>query len=71
LQRHRHADRPAVVLDDVDDRQVVNAGEVQAFVEVALVGGPLADVGDRYLAGLADLGGVGDAGCVQQLRRHR
>ena len=61
LQRHRHADRLAVVLDDEDDGQPVDAGEVEALVEVALVGGTLAELGHRHLLGAADLGGQRDA----------
>ena len=43
----RHGDRVAVVLDDVDHRQLVDAGEVERLVEVALVRRALAQVGDR------------------------
>ena len=44
-RRPRHRDRPVVVLDDEDDRQPPQRGQVQRLVERALVGGALA--GDR------------------------
>ena len=71
LARHRDADRVAVVLDDEDERQLVDRREVQALVDVALVAAPLPHARHRDLAGLADLGRERDPDRVEQLRRHR
>src|SRR6266851_7897552 len=43
LQGLRHGDRPVIVLAEEDHRATMNAGEVQAFVKVALAGRPLAE----------------------------
>ena len=43
LQRLRHGDRPVVVLTKKDHRATVEGGEVQAFMEIALAGRPLAE----------------------------
>src|SRR3989442_12910903 len=42
LQRLRHRDRPVVVLTEEDHGAPMDSREVQAFVEVALAGRPLA-----------------------------
>ena len=64
-------DGVAVVLEHEDERQLVDRGEVQALVDVALVAAPLAHRGHGHLARLADLGGEGDADRVEQLGRDR
>src|SRR6266550_960059 len=68
LQRLRHRDRPVVVLAEKDHRAVMDGGEVQTFVEVALAGRPLAktDVAEGALPfplqGQADPSRLGDLG---------
>jgi hypothetical protein len=71
LLRRRDADGVAVVLHDEHERELVDRGEIEALVDVALVRGALAHAGHRDLAGLADLGGQGDPHRVEQLGRHR
>ena len=43
--RHRGAHGVAVVLDDVDDRQLPQRGHVEALVDLALVGRAVAEIG--------------------------
>ncbi len=60
----RYRDRVPVVLDEEDDRQAVEPGEVEGLVEVALRGGALTP-GDQHHAGPARASQlVGDAGGV-------
>ena len=71
LRRHRHRDGVAVVLADEHHRELVDAGEVERLVEVALGGGALAEVADDHPVLAAELGGVGEAGGVGELGRDR
>ena len=61
LLGERDRDGVAVVLADEDDGEAVDAGEVQGLVEVALGGGPVAEVAHRHLIAPALLGGQGQA----------
>ena len=69
LEGLRHGDRPVVVLAEEDHRAMVDGGEVETFVEVALAGGalPEAHVAERSLPspfqGQPDAGGSGDRPC--------
>ncbi len=65
--RHRRAHGVAVVLDDVDDRQLPQLGHVEALVDLALIGGAVAEIGQADVAVVAILVGEGDAGA----ERHR
>ena len=64
-----HGDGVAVVLADEDDREAVDAREVQGLVEVTLRRGAVAEVADGHavvapeVGGEADAGRVGDVGC--------
>src|SRR5262249_41434636 len=68
LLRRRHADRVVVVLAHEDRRQLVDRGEVQAFVKVAFRRGAIAEIDDADAAVASDLarqrgaGGVWDLG---------
>jgi hypothetical protein len=55
----RRAHGVAVVLDDVDDRQLPELGHVEALVDLALVGRAIAEIGERSRAVAAIL--VGEA----------
>ena len=46
----RGAHRVAVVLDDVDHRQLPQLGHVEGLVDLALVGGPVAEIGEGDVA---------------------
>ena len=63
VERGAHA--VAVVLDDVDDRQLPERGDVQGLVEGALVDGAVAEEAEHHLLGLAQ------ADRVAHARRHR
>ena len=47
--RHRRAHGVAVVLDDVDYRQVPKSRHVEALVDLALVGSTVAKIGERHV----------------------
>ena len=66
--RHRSAHRVAVVLDDVDDRQLPQRGHVEALVDLALVGGAVAEIGQRNILVAAIAVGEGEAGAERHLR---
>ena len=70
LQPERHRDGPLVVVDDEDDGQPLDAGEVHRLVHVALGGRAVAEKADRDARLLAELEGVGDAGGMRRLRAH-
>ena len=57
VRAHRHP----VVLDDVDDRELPEAGHVEGLVERALVHGAVAEVADADAVLAAILAGEGDA----------
>ena len=61
LAVERDADGVAVVLAHEDDRQVVDAGEVHRLVDLALVGGALAELGHGHDVVAAHPGAHGDA----------
>ena len=65
LQRRAHG--IAVVLDNVDDRQLPQAGHVEGLVDLALVGGAVAEVAEVEAAVAAVLVGEGEPGA----ERHR
>ena len=71
LPVERHADGVAVVLADEDDRQVMDAGEVHGLVDLALVGGALAELGHGHDVVAAHPRAHGDADRVQHLGAHR
>ena len=60
-------DGVAVVLAEEDHGQLVDGGEVERLVKVALGGGALAEVDDGDLVQPSQLRGVGDAGGVRQV----
>ena len=66
--RHRRAHGVAVVLDDVDHRQLPQLRHVEALVDLALVGGAVAEIGqaDEVIAAIAV--GEGKAGAERHLR---
>src|SRR5690606_25230592 len=64
---HRGAHGIAVVLDDVDDRQVPELGHVEALIDLALVGGAVAEIGEADGVLAAILGGEGEAGAGRDL----
>ena len=66
--RHGRAHRVAVVLDDVDDRQLPQRRHVEAFVDLALVGRAVAEIGQRDIVVLAIAVGEGEAGAERHLR---
>ena len=58
---HRGAHGVAVVLDDVDDRQLPESSHVEALVDLALVGGAVAEIGERDIVIAAVAVGEGKA----------
>ena len=64
----RGAHGVAVVLDDVDDRQLPELGHVEALVDLALVGRAVAEIGQRDVVVAAVLVGEGEAGAERDLR---
>ena len=71
LAIERNADRVPVVLAYEDDGQVVDAGEVHAFVDLALVGGSLAEGGHRHRVVAPHPGPQPEANGMEHLRAHR
>ena len=69
LHLHRDRDRVAVVLDDVDDRDLAVAGGVEALPELALGRGPVAGraVDDLVLLLAAQHAGLGAAHGLEEL----
>src|SRR5699024_8812440 len=69
----RHRDRPLVVDDHGDHRQLARAGDVDGTHEVALAGAAVADGAYGHALFVADLEGQRRAGRMQALRadRHR
>jgi hypothetical protein len=65
------ADRVLVVLDQEDDGRAAYGRVVDGFVEVALAGGAVADVGEGDGVVAAHAGGVGESGGVQALGGQR
>ena len=63
----RHRDRPAVIGAQEHGRRLPNPGEVHGGVEVALGGGPVAEVDHGYQVLPGQAGGVGMAHGVGQL----
>jgi hypothetical protein len=63
----RRAHGVFVVLDDVDDRQLPQGGHVEALVDLALVDGTVAEIGQADVLGAAVLMGEGDAGAERHL----
>src|SRR5690606_14132124 len=51
--RNRCAHGIAVVLDDVDYRQLPQRCHVEAFVDLPLIGSPVAEIGQRYIVVVA------------------
>ena len=64
----RGAHGVAVVLDDVDDRQLPQLRHVEALVDLALVGGAVAEIGQADIVVLAVAVGEGEAGAERHLR---
>ena len=64
-----HADRVAVVLAHEDHGKPMDAGEVEAFVPVALAGGSVPEPAPHHGILLAVFDRVGDAGGVRDLGR--
>ena len=67
-RRDRGAHGVAVVLDHVDDRQLPELGHVEALVDLALVGGAVAEVGEAYLPVPAVAVGEGEPGAERHVR---
>src|SRR6185312_11788275 len=66
--RDRRAHGVAIVLDDVDDRQLPELGHVEALVDLALVGGAVAEIGHRDVVVAAIAVGEGEPGAERHLR---
>ena len=66
--RDRGAHGVAVVLDHVDDRQLPQLGHVEALVDLALVGGAVAEIGHGNLAVVAVAVGESEASAERHLR---
>ena len=66
----RHGDRVAVVFDQIDDRQALQAGDVERFPELAFAGGAFAggDQRDRVGCRIDPPRGVRAAHRLQELR---
>src|SRR5690606_36134356 len=58
----------AVVLDDVDNRQLPQLRHVEAFVDLALVGGAVAEIGEADVAVVAVAVGEGEPGAERDRR---
>ncbi len=65
--RHRGAHGVLVVLDDIDDRQLPQLGHVEGLVDLALVGGAVAEIGQADAVIAAILVGEGQAGAQRHL----
>jgi hypothetical protein len=57
-----------VVLDHIDDRQVPKPSHIEALVDLALVGRPVAEVGERHLLVVAVVVGQRQPGAQRDLR---
>ena len=66
----RRAHAVAVVLDDVDDRQVPQRAHVQRLVERSLVDRAVAEEAQADLVGIAEADAVADAGGQRQVAAH-
>ncbi len=66
--RHRRAHGISVVLDDVDDRQLPQFGHVEALIDLTLVGGAVAEIGDAHGIIAAVAVGKGQTGAERHLR---
>ena len=56
-----------VVLDDVDHRQLPQLGHVEAFIDLALVGGAVAEIGQAHAVIAAIFVGEGQTGAQRHL----
>ena len=56
-----------VVLDHEDDRQLPERRHVEGLVDLALVGGAVAEIGERNIVVAAVLVGEGEAGAERHL----
>ena len=68
--RHRSAHRIAVVLDHIDHRQLPQLSHVEAFVDLALVGRAVAEIGHADVIVAAIAVGECKAGAERHLRTH-
>ncbi len=66
--RDRRAHGVAVVLDHVDDRQLPQLRHVEALVDLALVGGAVAEIGDADIVVAAVAVGESEPGAERHLR---
>src|SRR5436853_115527 len=71
LRGQRRRDRPLVVVAEENDGGAHDGGEVRAFVERALGGGSVAEVGDRARLLAAQLLAPREPGSVRHVRRDR
>src|ERR1700743_3801934 len=65
---HRRTHRVAVVLDDINDRKLPQLSHVEAFVDLALVGSAVAEIGDADEIIAAIAVGKSKAGAERNLR---
>src|SRR5580693_1417634 len=65
--QYRGAHGIAVVLDDVDDRELPQLRHVEALIDLALIGRAVAEIGQAHLAVVAITVGEGDAGAERHL----
>ena len=65
--RDRRSHRVAIVLDNVDHRQLPQLRHVEAFVDLPLVGGAVAEIGQRHVVVAAVAVGEGEAGAERHL----
>ena len=65
--RHRGAHGVLVVLDDIDHRQLPQLGHVEAFIDLALVGGAVAEIGQADALVAAIFVGEGQARAQRHL----
>src|SRR5436309_6365005 len=68
--RDRGAHPVLVVLDDVDHRQLPELRHVEALIDLALIGGAVAEIGERHVVVAAVLVGEGEPGPERNLRAH-
>ena len=66
--RHRGTHGVAVVLDDIDHGQLPQLGHVEAFIDLALVGGAVAEIGKTDIVVAAIAVGEGQTGAERHLR---
>ena len=66
--RHRSAHRIAIVLDDVDHRQLPEFSHVEAFIDLALVRRAISKIGHGDVTVLPVVVGKGQTGAERNLR---